>query len=259
MFRKSLSLIFLLGILGPSVLAQEEPVAPIPPKRTRAAKIGAFGGYTPGWLFLNVDPINAFLQPAGGAALNDDGLFLSGGAGAAYIMIVPNLRVGGLGMGGSIHSTALSADGIRRDAELFVGFGGVTVEYVIPVVERLDVAVGTMLGGGGIDLTLRQDTGGPKTWLQEWDSFRTGSYSVLPQDQIRDITRTLSGSFFIYVPSVNVEYALLGWMGVRLGASYVGMAAPSWKLDNRYELLGVPTDVHGRGFMVNAGILVGTF
>ncbi len=257
MYRKLLFLTLLLAVAPSAVLAQDEPVAPIPPKRTRAAKIGAFGGFTPGVLFLDVKPINAFLQNAAGAPLKDNGVFLTGGAGAAYIMLVPNLRVGGLGMSGSIRSTSLSSGGLRRDAKLTAGFGGVTVEYVVPVVERLDVAVGGMLGWGGIDLELRQDAGGARTWQDEWDAFKSGG--LVPSGQIPNITRTLSGSYFVYIPSVNVEYAILGWLGARIGASYVGMAAPSWQLDNRYDLLGVPDNVTGKGLMVNAGFFVGTF
>jgi len=257
MNARYLIVLFLLALPEWSALAQDDVTVPIPPKRTRAAKVGAFGGFTPGWLFVDVKPINAVLQSNGGAPLKDSGVFMAGGAGAAYIMFVPNLRVGGLGMGGSISSTSLDAAGIRRDAELSVGFGGVTVEYVIPVVERLDVAVGTMLGGGGIDLTLRRDTGGNNTWLQEWGAFYSGNYENTAQ--IPNVTRRMSGSFFVYIPSVSVEYAIVGWLGARLGASYVGMASPSWELDDKYELLGVPSDVSGRGFMINAGLFLGTF
>ena len=238
-------------------VAQQEEEPPIPPKRSKAAKVGAFGGFTPGWLFVDVKPINEFLQPAKGAALKDNGVFLWGGGGAAYIMLVPNLRVGGAGMSGAIKSTSLDASGIRRDAELNVGFGGVTFEYVVPIVERLDVAFGTMIGGGGIDITLRQDVGGSKTWGQEWNNFGSGNYQVL--GQVNNVKRTMSGAFFVWMPSVNVEYAILGWVGVRLGASYVGMASPSWTIDDNNELLGVPSKVTGKGFMVNAGVFVGTF
>ena len=160
-------------------------------------------------------------------------------------------------MSGSIKSTALDAARVRRDAELSVGFGGVTLEYVVPVVERLDVSVGTMLGAGGIDIVLRQDAGGAKTWGDEWRQFETGNYSTA--SQVNHIKQTLSGAFFVWVPSINIEYALLGWVGVRLGASYVGMSAPSWTIDDNYELLGVPSKVNGQGFMINAGLFVGTF
>jgi hypothetical protein len=249
MKRSMILLLMVIGV-GSLMYAQEEP--PIPPKRSRMMKVGAFGGFTPGWLFVDVDPINEVLQAAKGAPLKNDGVPLWGGAGAAYIMILPNFRVGGMGMSGSIKSTSLDALGVRRDAQLNVGFGGVTLEYVIPVVDRLDVAVGTMLGGGGIDLVLRQDQGGASTWTQQWNYFgSTGSVS--------NMSRKIGGSYFVWVPSLNVEYALLGWVGVRLGASYVGMSAPSWKIDDTYELLGVPGKVSGKGFMLNAGIFIGTY
>lgn len=251
MKRLLLMLICVSCITSLAFAQEEEP--PIPPKRSRAIKVGAFGGFVPGWLFLDVKPINEVLRPAKGAPFKDSGVFLAGGAGAAYIMVVPNLRVGGMGMSGSIRSTSLDEFGVRRDAQLGVGFGGVTVEYVFPLIDRLDLAVGTLLGGGGIDLVLRQDHGGASTWGQQWDFFAGSPQSV------SNVTRKLGGSFFLWVPSVNIEYAVIGWVGVRLGVSYVGMSAPSWKVDDNYDLLGVPDDVSGKGFMLNAGIFVGTF
>jgi hypothetical protein len=229
--------------------AQEEP---IPPKRSKAAKIGGLGGFTPGWLFVDVKEVNNFLQAGKAAPLKDNGVFLAGGGGAAYIMLVPNLRVGGLGMSGSLSSTSLDASGLRRDAELHVGFGGVTLEYVFTLAEHFDLAAGAMIGGGGIDITLRQNSGGQSTWSGE-EGFLRGTANV------PNVTRQLNGSFFIVIPSVNLEYAILGWVGFRLGVSYVGMISPSWKVDGEYELLGVPSKVSGSGFMINAGLLVGTF
>jgi len=231
--------------------AQEEP---IPPKRSRTIKVGLFGGFTPGVLFPDVAPINSFLTAGHAAPLSDNGVFLYGGGGAAYIMLLPNVRVGGMGMSGSIKSTSLDGAGVRRDAELNVGYGGITVEYVIPIVERLDVAVGVMMGWGGIDITLRQSNGAANTWEGEQTYLGTG-LGAPPNN----VTRILNGSFFVYVPSAYIEYSLLNWLAVRAGASYVGMAAPSWKVDNNYDLLGVPSNVSGRGFMINAGILIGTF
>jgi hypothetical protein len=252
-------MLFLLTLLiaAPELPAQEEMIPPIPPKRSRAAKVGVFGGFTPGWLFMDMKPINEILTASGGAALSESGIPLYGGGGAAYIMFVPNLRVGGLGMGGSVSSTSLDAAGVRRDAEVDAGWGGLTVEYVVPVVDKLDIAIGGMLGGGGIDITLRQDVGGAKTWGGEWGSFDTGNYQN--GGQITSVRRTLEGSFFVWIPSVNVEYAVTGWFALRLGASYVGMSSPSWSLDGEHDLLGVPSSVTGSGFMINAGLFVGTY
>jgi len=251
--KRLVLLLALLIVTGPPLNAQEEI---IPPKRTRAAKFGFYGGVTPGWLFVDVGPLNAFLTAANGAPLKDNGIFLFGGGGAAYVGIISNFRVGGLGMGGGISSTSVDGLGVRRDADMNVGFGGVTLEYVLPVVPRLDVAFGAMIGWGGVDLTLRQDAGGNLTWDDEWVSFGSGNYGL---NQVRNIKRTLSGSFFVWLPSVNVEFAVVGWLGVRIGAGYLGMSAPSWTVDDKYDLSGTPGNINGKGFMLNGGIFVGTF
>jgi len=227
---------------------------PIPPKRTTASKVGFFAGVTPSWLFVDVAPINSFLVPSGGAPFKDNGIFMFGGAGAVYIGVINNLRLGGIGLGGGISSSSVDASGIRRDADLDVGFGGITVEYVLPVIPRLDVALGGMLGWGGVDLILRKDTGQNLTWDDEWVNFGPGAPGT-----VENITRTLSGSYFVWMPTVNVEYAILGWMAIRVGAGYVGMSAPSWSVDGEYDLIGVPSDVNGEGFILNGGIFVGTF
>jgi len=246
-------------ILFVSTLFPQTQDYPIPPKRTKASKVGFFAGFMPGWLFVDVDAINQYLVPAGGAPLKDNGVFLFGGGGAVYIGVVNNFRLGGMGMGGSISSRKVDAAGVRRDADLFVGFGGLTFEYVIPVGTRLDIAAGAMLGGGGIDIVLRQDAGRNLTWNDEWINFGSGNYNDPLTGEITNITRKMTGSYFVWIPSVNVEYAVLGWFAIRVGASYVGMSAPSWSLDDEYDLIGVPKDVSGSGFMFNAGLFVGTF
>jgi hypothetical protein len=167
-------------------------------------------------------------------------------------MLIPNLRIGGLGMGGSISSTGVDAFGVRRDAQLKVSLSGFTVEYVVPLDERLNIAAGALLGWGSVGLVLRRDIGGINLWGAEQQIFENGS-------PVTNSMRTLSGSYFAWVPSVSVEYSILGWLAVRAGVSYVGMSAPSWTVDDNYELLGVPDDVNGKGVMVNAGLLLGTF
>ena len=256
--RRLLGIFLLITMLVPLASAQEEP---IPPRRTTAPKVGLFAGYTPGLLFVNVTPVNEFLLGTGAAPLSDDGMFMQGGAGALYILVVPNVRVGFMAMGGGRTSTTVNVGtGIRQDVNINVSFGGFTFDYVWTVVPKLDVAVGTMIGWGGMDLTLRKQLPGEgQTWDREKDLFANwpGSPGVPVTGNV--LTRNLSGSFFTLIPALNVEYAISGWIGVRLGASYVAMLAPSWTLDGEYDLAGVPSSVKGNGFMLNAGIFVGTF
>ena len=233
-------------------MAQVDPIPP--PRRITAPKVGIFIGFTPGWLNLNMKPINEFIVGGNGAPLDDNGVVMLGGAGAIYILVIRNFRVGGMGMSGSSSSTLTDQNGVRRDAELGTGFGGFTFEYVFPIFRRFDIAVGTMIGWGSLNLTLRQNIGGTNSWTGEQEIFGTW-----PPTTLTNLTRRLSGSFFTLVPAVNLEYAPLGWLGLRLGASYVVMTAASWDVDGNYDLVGVPGDVSGSGFMINGGILIGTF
>lgn len=251
--KKTLLVLSLIAMVGSYVFAQEEP---IPPKRTKMGKVGLFGGFLPGWLSVDVTSINDFIVHANGVPLSNNGVFMLGGGGAVYVMVLPNVRLGGVGMSGSLKSTGIQSppSDIRRDAKLNIGYGGVSIEYVIPIIERLDFAAGIMLGGGGIDLTMRVSNGGNNTWGSEQTFLATGIGGTT-----NNVTRTYSGAFFIWSPMVNVEYAILGWLAFRVGASYLGMSFPSWKVDGNYELLGVPSGVSGKGFMVQGGVLLGMF
>lgn len=251
--KKALQFLLLLCVAASTLSAQEEP---IPPKRSQMAKVGLFGGFTPGWLNVDVQPFNDFITHAGGAALASGGMFMYGGGGAIYIIVLPNVRLGGVGMSGSLKSTAVDAvSGIRRDAQLDAGFGGLTIEYVVPFTERLDLAMGGMLGWGGVDLTMRATNGSANLWNNEYKMFNSPN---LPSPT-NNLTRVYSGKFFVVVPSVNLEYSFLGWLGGRIGVSYVGMFFPSWQVDGNYDFLEVPSSVSGKGFMVQAGLFLGTF
>ena len=235
------------------LVAQEEPKDEeiLPPKRSAAAKIGGAGGFTPFWLFLDIAPINQMLRNANAAEFNNGRLLLLGGQGYGYVLFVPNLRIGGMGASGTMKSKALFGN-TRRDVELSVGFGGVTLDYVIPIAPRFDLTIGTLLGRGGMDLKITRDDGRAKVWDDLWNEYG----SLQPA---QEYSRQLSGSFFIYQPSVNIEFALLRWIGLRAGVSYLGMSGAEWKLDDKYDIFGVPSNINGKGWMINTGVFLGTF
>ena len=243
--------IMLLTSYSYLVAQEQEEEEPMPPKRSSPAKIGGAGGLTPFWLFLDVDPINEVLRNSNAAEFSNGRLPMFGGQGYGYILFVKNLRVGGMGATGRMKSRSLFGS-TRREVELSVGFGGVTVDYVLPIAPRFDLTFGTLLGGGGIDLTINRDDGQAKVWGDLWDEFG----SLQPA---QEYSRKLSGSYFVYQPSVNLEFALLRWVGLRAGVSYLGMAGGDWKLDDKYDVFGVPSSISGKGWMINTGIFLGTF
>ena len=236
------------------VIAQDEDDEPLPPpKHSLATKIGGAIGFTQGYLFLNLDPINQIMRKENLAEFDSRGLFMLGGQGYAYVMFVPNLRVGYINMGGHMRSRTLDpSTKIVREVELSVGYSGATFDYTIPVAPRVDVSLGMLLGAGNMDLNFTRNNGLPQQWDSTWNNFGANT----PVD---NYSGKLSGSFFIYQPSLNVEVAVLRWLGVRAGVSYLGMSGNNWKRDDKYDLFGVPDEVSGKGWMFNSGIFVGTF
>ena len=67
--KRLLILLVLTLFMAPLATTQDEP---IPPKRSRMAKMGLFGGFTPGYLFVDVKPINAFLAAGKGESAHAD-------------------------------------------------------------------------------------------------------------------------------------------------------------------------------------------
>lgn len=234
--------------------AQEEEEPLPPPRRASAPKIGGGAGFIQNWLQLDLDPINQILKKSNAAEFSTNGLLMLGGQGYGYIMLVNNLRIGGMGASGTRTSHAVDpGTRDRRDVELSAGYGGVTVDYVIPVAPRLDLTVGGLIGGGGMSLIMTLDKGDLKIWDELWQNFGQSGASAA------EYSKKLSGSFFVYQPAVNVEYALLRWLGVRAGVSYMGLAGSSWRVDDRFDLAGTPDNISSKGWMFNGGLFVGTF
>ncbi|HUN65316.1 MAG TPA: hypothetical protein VMW43_04385 [Bacteroidota bacterium] len=253
MNRHLILMLLLLSLTG-VILAQDkddedEPLPP--PRKASATKFGGAAGYTQNLLFLNIDPINQALKSANAAPFDGNGLFMTGGQGYGYIMFLPNVRIGGMGASGTRTSTSIQGTTVRT-TELSAGYGGVTIDYVMPVLPRLDVTAGLLLGAGGLSLTMTRDEGVPKVW----DSVLTQLGGTGSASQY---TAKMSGAFFVYQPSVNVEVALLRWIGIRVGASYMGLVGSDWKFNDRYDLAGVPDNINSKGWMINGGIFIGTF
>jgi hypothetical protein len=249
-------IVFLLWLIPLGVTAQDENNEPIaPPSHHTQPKIGGAGGFTQNLLFLDLDPINNILKGSNCAPFDKQPMLLMGGQGYGYIMLIPNLRIGGMGAGGSMETRSLDTSGgqnIRRDVNLSVRYGGVTLEYAVPIIPRLDVSFGLLLGGGSTTIDVYQYTSTNQTWNQVWGNIRDGA-------SVNQFKTTLSSSFFVYQPSINIEYAVLRWVGLRLGVSYNGMAGSDWKSDDKSDLIGVPSSISGKGLMINGGIFVGTF
>ena len=221
------------------------------------AKLGGAGGVTPIVGMFDNKEIDKFLTSAGLPTLGSDPIYLIGGEGYGYIMFLKNVRMGGFGASGRKTVSAIQAipsgGNLKKEVEYEVSYGGFLIDYVQPVAYKLDVAVGASIGGGEINVTMRRDNGTFKDWNNLWNDFGN------PSIQATNYTRQLKGSFVVFNPHVNIEYTLLTWLQLRIGAGYPIMFSPEWKLDEKYNVNSVPSKIKADGYTVNAGIMFGFF
>ncbi|MFZ4619320.1 MAG: hypothetical protein ACOYNS_02085 [Bacteroidota bacterium] len=220
-------------------------------------KIGGAGGVTPLVGFFDNKEVDKFLTSAGMPTLGSDPLYLIGGEGYGYIMFLKNVRMGGFGVTGRKTVSAIQpitgGGNLKKEVDYEVSYGGFLIDYVQPIAYRLDVSIGASIGGGQMNFTMRRDNGNFKDWATEWSDFGN------PNSQAVNYTKHLNGTFVVFNPRVAVEYTLLTWLQLRIGAGYPIMYSPTWQLDEKYEVNAVPSKIKLNGYTVNAGIMFGFF
>ncbi len=252
--NRILTLLGLILILASASLAQDDDTTYESARyRKPKIKVGGAGGFTPAWALFNFDEINKALTTAGIPAFKKEPMYLAGGEGYGYIMFLRNVRMGGSGVVGTLTATSYDpVTNIKKDVNYHVSYGGFLIDYVVPLGDRIDFAVGLTIGGGSIDITTTSDDGKYKQWGQIWSEFGNNDPTI-------NVTRHLNGSFFTLQPSVKIEYALLRWFQLRVGVSYPYMSGASWKLEDDKEILGVPDNLKTNGPVITAGIMFGFF
>jgi len=215
------------------------------------APFGGGGGYTPGWIFVNLDELNKQLINFGSGQLNKSGFYTSGGAGFIYIGFIPNLRIGGMGFGGSTSELTL-LDGFEREAIYLISGGGLTVEYTLPFIKNIAVSVGSIIGGGSIQIELYRNAGN-FNWQSLWSEVSTTTSSS------PNISRKLSNDFFLFSPMINIDIPFYRFISFRLGGGYQLAVGKSWEVENEKQLSNVPSKLNGNSFFIQSGIFFGFF
>ena len=222
-----------------NILAQEA--------RYYDAPFGGGGGFTPGWIFPKFDELNKQLRPFGVPEFSNSGFLTTGGAGFIYLGFIKNLRVGGMGFGGS---KSVSGSGIvDKEVDYSLGGGGVTIEYTLPFVRSFGISLGAVIGGGSMQIDIYQNSG-----TFSWNTF----WNDLQNPQI-NAHRTIKNNFWYFTPTVNVDIPFLRFMIFRIGGGYQLTFANSWKIDNNLSFSDVPSGLNGNCFYIQSGIFVGFF
>ncbi len=216
------------------------------------ARFGAAGGITPAFVFPNFAPFNSEIKRMGIPELSTSGMFLLGGGGYAYIMIVDNLRIGGIGIGGT-QSTSGFVDGFNREVRYNFGLGGFTVEYTFPFIKNIAVSLGAIVGAGSLSVEIYQNQNN-FSWDNIWN------YASDPKLKTQNISTNISNTFVTVTPTLNIDIPLNRFIAFRVGGGYITSFTEDWKVDNNKSFTGIPSDLNNQNsFFIQTGIYVGLF
>ncbi|HKI77531.1 MAG TPA: hypothetical protein VKA26_03205 [Ignavibacteriaceae bacterium] len=213
------------------------------------APFGGGGGYTPGWYFPNLDKINVQLQGFNVPALSTKGFYTSGGAGFIYLGFIPQLRVGGMGFGGSTSSSA-NVNGEIREAIYSLGGGALTVEYTLPFFRDFGISIGASIGRGNLKIEVYKNSGA-FDWNNVWTEISNSSTS--------NYSRTIENNYWIITPTLNVDIPFQRFVTFRIGAGYQFTFGDKWAAENDQPINNVPPDLTGKSFFIQSGVFIGFF
>jgi hypothetical protein len=240
--------------------------------------LGGGIGSSPMYIKLDSIPGASFLENLGLNPKNfSDPFVIHGGEGFAHV--TGRWRIGGYaGMGGSSVSTIPEillyeeddVPGYNQEtntinyqddfnpsikAKFSLLLGAASVEYVMPLLQDLELSSGALMGLGRVSMAIDQQSGNPR-----WKKIFSNAYGEIvgdtlyyPVDDIDDpglivpgavagLQRDVSATFFNFQPYVAIKWQFLERLGLRIsmGANKGTVPAGSWKLNGRTSVSDSP-------------------
>lgn len=209
------------------------------------APFGGGGGFIPGVQFVNLNELNKKLNSISLPEFKDGNVFVSGGGGFIYIGFIPQLRIGGIGYGGS-KSLTHSINNISYQVDYNIGVGGFTIEYTLPFIKDVAVSLGAIIGGGEISVEFFENNQN-FTWPTIFTASQNNNYTKLTND------------FFLFSPTLNIDIPIYRFIALKLGTGYQFALGGEWKANNNQTLFNTPKDFNGNSFFIYSGIYFGFF
>ncbi|MEM7107181.1 MAG: hypothetical protein AAF519_03060 [Bacteroidota bacterium] len=171
--KKVVVLLIFFSNLG-IVNAQDDRIKTI---FSRKSEIRGFGSFDVKVTDFNEDKA-LFLGGHGGVILNKKWIFGGGGYGLTT-------------------SNTFELEGTNQELELFGGYGGIMLGYIIAPTEVIHVSFPVLLGAGGIEMA------------EEGAPIVNGERSILERS-----------AFFVVEPSVEIEINMTRFMRLAIGGGY---------------------------------------
>jgi len=252
--------------------------------------LGGGIGYSPMYIKLDSIPGSSDLM---GLGLNPknfrDPFVIHGGEGFAHV--TGRWRIGGYaGAGGTSISTVPDIiifqdddeDGVLDEGENFkdytnffnptieakftISMGAASIEYVMPLLQDLELSAGALMGLARAGIAVDQQSGNPR-WGTIFDNAygtmdSTGtlfygvdadSYAdpVILPGTVPGLLRDVSATFFNFQPYVAVKWQFLERLGLRISVGFNKGTIPAgeWVLNGRTKISDSPTSaIQGASF-----------
>lgn len=216
---------------------------------SRIAKFGGAGGFSPIIIFPNYDAVNLNLERLGMKELSGP-IYAWGGSGYVYVMLIDNLRLGGIGFSG-FQSETSQINNRNTEVVYSLGGGAGTIEYTFPFVKNMALSAGIMIGGGSLEIDVYQNSDG-FNWNTIWDD-------VVDNISTANKELSISHSFFFLSPTINVDFPITRFLAVRGGVGYQFTFGSNWEIANGKKINNVPSGLNGNGFFIQTGLFIGLF
>jgi hypothetical protein len=245
---------FLVLLSGTVVYAQDKQLDSLdlsfestPVKEEAVPYFAIAGGFVSNFFFANFNDLNAQLSSKNFGVDNLKGsVFMAGGEGFTAIGIIPNLRIGFFGMGGSKTSIKSFGD-TTKSVDFDVSFNGVSFDYAIVPLKKLAILPGVNLGWGRVTIENNQTIGSV-----DWPNFNPAGSQNLYLNRIE-------ANMWLVQPHLDIEYAVTPFFAIRVNGGYSASFMGSWKYNNSGSIEHVPTGINGSGLYAGFGVFLGLF
>jgi hypothetical protein len=229
----------------------------IPVEEEEIPYIGVGGGYQLVMTLMNLDELNARVAVPLGLPEFSGQFFMHGGGGWTAIGIIPNVRLGVFGGGGSKEVSMDSGD-YHRSLRFSSGYTGALIDYAITPFSKFTIAPGVMIGGAGIALEYAQthSDGDSATFDRLFDPPSLGGTSNNANRQM-----AIERNYFFWQPMLNLEYALTQFILVRAGGGYMFSTGKKtdWTDRHAVDVTQVPEGINADGVTLQLGVFIGLF
>ena len=224
-----------------------------PMKEDKIPYFAIAGGFTGTFFFANFNEIDKMIEsnfPSfGNERFKGSNIFMPGAEGFTAIGIIPNMRLGFFGAGGSKTIKAVNAD-TTRSIDYSVSFNGISFDYAYVPTRRLAILVGVNLGWGTMAIEYFRTTS-----KYNWNQFNENS------NPDNFMSKTDAG-YWLVQPHLNIEFALTPFIALRGSAGYSVSLMNEWKFNKNSafsESNKPPDKLNASGLYAQFGLFLGLF